>query len=157
MPPVFNQTFDTNWCDLSCTGPTLLLTSDIIKQRLGAAALDRYTLWQRVKYLNIWSFLLWSIFWGCFHSLWLIKFSSSMLYWHNRKMDLLCAASQAMQPVINGLFFFSSSSVSMSTVCPAGWANRRTSIGLFFTRRTTHWPPGRSGASVRPTASSSWD
>lgn len=33
---------DFNCCNLSHTGPTLLLTSDIIKQRLGAAALDRY-------------------------------------------------------------------------------------------------------------------
>lgn len=33
-------------CNILHTGPTLLLTSDIIKQRLGAAALDRYVLWQ---------------------------------------------------------------------------------------------------------------
>lgn len=95
------------------TGPTLLLTSDIIKQRLGAAALDRHVVLQEC-----------------------CMFVPPPPFCFNKMIpdDVIMIREAPVFPtVINGLL---SSSVSMSTVCPAGWANRKTSIALFFTRPT---------------------
>jgi len=44
----------------------------------------------------------------------------------------------------------------MSTVCQAGWVNKRTSTGLFCISLTVLWLLGLNVASDRRTASSSW-
>lgn len=105
-------------------GPTLLLTSDIIRERLGASALDRLA--------SSHSYLIWPYFVEITFSAVLILISVPMIL-----PGIIVFSHSFYVVTVASKIPYSYLSASMSTACLAGWPSRRISIELSCTRLTT--------------------